>query len=198
MKKTLIAALVGGLIIFLWQFLSYALINFHKPAQQYTEKQEAILQFLASQNLPEGGYILPSLPETASMEDHENLMKSAAGKPWVNLQYHKALDTGMVMNMLRGFIINVIIVSLFCSLIRRMAMPTSGTIVTSAVMVGLIVFLNAPYTGFIWYKNFDIWAYFADAIVSWGLTGIWLAWYLRRKEVAAQTTLRKERAEMAG
>ena len=38
MKKTVIAALVGGLIIFLWQFLSYALINFHKPAQQYTEK----------------------------------------------------------------------------------------------------------------------------------------------------------------
>ena len=142
MKKTVIAALVGGLIIFLWQFLSYALINFHKPAQQYTEKQEAILQFLESQNLPEGGYVLPNLPATASMEDHENLMKSAAGKPWVNLQYHKALDTGMVMNMLRGFIINVIIVSLFCSLIRRMAMPTSGTIVTSAVMVGLIVFFE--------------------------------------------------------
>ncbi|MGZ3847232.1 MAG: hypothetical protein ACXVBH_14315, partial [Flavisolibacter sp.] len=60
------------------------------------------------------------------------------------------------------------------------AVPGFGTILGAAVVVGLVAFLNEPYTGFIWYKTFDIWAYFFDAIVSWGLTGLWLAWWLRR------------------
>jgi hypothetical protein len=55
------------------------------------------------------------------------------------------------------------------------------TIVLSSLFVGLIVFLNAHYTNFIWYQTFDIWAHLADAIVSWGLTGLWLAWWFNRK-----------------
>ena len=55
MKKSLIGAIVGGIIIFIWQFLSWTLINLHKPAQQYTEKQEAVMAVLNS-NLEEGGY----------------------------------------------------------------------------------------------------------------------------------------------
>ncbi len=192
MKKVLTAALVGGLIIFIWQFLSFALVNLHKPAQQYTEKQEAIMKFLDSQQLAEGGYIMPSLPETATMDDHEQLMKTAEGKPWVNIQYHHSLKTNMVMNMIRGFIVNVIIIFLFCWLLRQMTAPGFGTIVTSALVVGLIVFLNAPYTGYIWYQNFDIWAHLADAVVSWGLTGLWLAWWLRRESVHTSTVTVKE------
>ena len=66
MKKTIVAALVGGIIIFIWQFLSFALINFHKPAQNYTDKQDAIMTFLNSQQLPEGGYILPNIPDNTT------------------------------------------------------------------------------------------------------------------------------------
>jgi hypothetical protein len=46
MKKEVIGAIVGGIIIFIWQFLSFALINFHLPVQQYTDKQDAILEAL--------------------------------------------------------------------------------------------------------------------------------------------------------
>jgi len=198
MKKTIIGALVGGLIIFIWQFLSFALINFHKPAQNYTDKQDAILSYLNSQQLAEGGYIMPNLPESATMDDHEQLMKTATGKPWAIVQYHASQENNMVMNMIRGFLVNVVIVLLFCWLLRQLNAPAFSTIVTSALVVGLIVFLNAPYTGFIWYKNFDIWASLADAIVSWGLTGIWLAWWLRRGSTGVNSGRVRERpAEMA-
>lgn len=197
MKKALIGAVVGGLIIFIWQFLSFALINFHKPAQQYTDKQDAIMNFLSSQQLPEGGYIIPSLPDNATMEEHEQLMKTADGKPWVNIQYHNSLNTNMVMNMVRGFIVNVIIVLLFCWLLRRMHVTGFGTVVGSALVVGLIVFLNAPYTGYIWYQNFDIWAHLGDAVVSWGLTGLWLAWWLGRGKPETSTVKVREEMEMS-
>lgn len=193
MKKTIIGALVGGLIIFLCQFLSYALLNLHKPAQQYTEKQETILNFLKDQQLVEGGYIVPNLPETASSEDMENYMKNVSGKPWASIQYHQAMDTNMTMNMVRGFITNIVIILLFCWLIYRMNAPGFSTILLSALVVGVIVFLNQPYTNFIWYKNFDIWASFADALIGWGLAGLWLAWWLSRDNRVAVRVKHKEK-----
>jgi len=62
MKKATIGSMVGALIIFLWQYLSFALINFHKPAQQYTDKQDAIMSFLDRQGLKDGGYFMPNIP----------------------------------------------------------------------------------------------------------------------------------------
>lgn len=198
MKKMLIGAAVGGLIIFLWQFLSFALINFHRPAQAYTDKQDVIMNFLNAQQIKEGGYILPSLPANATMRDHEALMKTAEGQPWASIQYHRALKNNMGMNMIRGLLVNIIMVFLFCWLIRRMTTVRFSTIVWSALVVGLIVFLNAPYTGAIWYEGFDTWAYLADAVVSWGLTGLWLAWWLGRGNTGISTVrLKEEPVELA-
>ena len=183
MKKVLIGAVVGGLIIFIWQFLSFALVNFHKPAQNYTDKQEAIMNFLNSQGLEEGGYVMPSLPESATMDEHNQAMKAAEGKPWAVLQYHSRqedVQSGMIMNMIRGVLVNIVLVWLFCWIVSKMAVPSFNTILLASLATGLIVFFNAPYTGHIWYKTFDIWAFFMDAIVCWGLVGLWLGWWLRR------------------
>ena len=53
MRTLLIGSLVGGLILFLWQFLSWTALNLHGREMQHTPKQDAILQSL-SQNLEEG------------------------------------------------------------------------------------------------------------------------------------------------
>lgn len=201
MKKSFIGALVGAIIIFAWQFLSFGLINFHRPAQQYTDKQDAIISFLNGQGLKEGGYIVPSVPETASNSEIEAAMKATDGKPWARIEYHNAAKNSMndmLMNMGRGFLVNFVIVFLFCWIAGKMTAATSGTIVGSALAVGMISFLNQPYTGFIWYKTFDIWAFFLDAIMCWGLTGIWLGWWLRRGKSATSNLRVGERSrEMA-
>ncbi|MFN2438738.1 MAG: hypothetical protein ABR503_06025, partial [Chitinophagaceae bacterium] len=176
MKKIIIAAIVGGIIIFLWQFLSWSLINLHRPAQQYTPKQEAIMNFLNSQQLEEGGYFMPGHPDNASTDEMKQYIKDSEGKPWASIQYHKAFNANMVMNMVRGLIVNIITVFLLCWILMRLATPSFGTILTASLFTGLIVFLNAPYTNFIWYEGFDIWGHLADAVVSWGACGLWLAW----------------------
>ena len=48
MKKSLVGAIVGGIIIFIWQFISWGAVNLHKPAQQYTPKQDAVMAVLNS------------------------------------------------------------------------------------------------------------------------------------------------------
>ena len=182
MKKSLIGAIVGGIIIFIWQFLSWTLINLHQPAQQYTEKQEAVMAVLNS-NLEEGGYYMPAIPENSSLADHEKAMTESMGKPWATIQYHKALEDNMTMNMVRGLLVNIIIVWLACWIFLRLHKPTFGTILTASLFIGLIVFLNSAYTMHIWYQTFDLWAHFVDSILSWSVCGLWLAWWLRRNKM---------------
>jgi len=180
MKKAIVGSIVGGLIIFIWQFISFAAVDLHKAAHQYTDKQDAIMNFLNSQGLKEGGYMLPSVPEGTSWSDRDKAMEASAGKPWVMIQYHEKMEANMTMNMIRGVFVNIVTVLLFCWLIGKMSAPGFGTIVGSAIVVGLIAFLYEPYTGSIWYKWADIWGFFLDAIIAWGLTGLWLGWWLRR------------------
>ena len=196
MKKAIIGSIVGALIIFLWQFLSFGFVTLHQSAQNYTDKQDAILSFLNSQGLKDGGYAMPGVPQGTSWSEMQKKMKDYDGKPYAMIQYHSTSNmsmNAMYMNMIRGFLVNFVIVLLFCWLVSRMTTPGFATIFFSALAVGMISFLNQPYTGDIWYKYFDIWAYFLDALIAWGVTGIWLGWYLRKEKPQLSTVKIGER-----
>jgi hypothetical protein len=48
----------------------------------------------------------------------------------------------------------------------------TGKRVAVAVAVGLAGFMFYPYSNFIWFKNPDIWAHLADAVVPFALLGL--------------------------
>ena len=62
MKNPIVYTLVGGLVLFVWQFFSFAAINLHGEAQTYTEKDQQILEFLDSIELEPGMYALGAPP----------------------------------------------------------------------------------------------------------------------------------------
>lgn len=183
MKKHLIAAIVGAVIMFFWQFLSNAALDLHRPAQQYTPKQDTILSFLSSQ-LTEGRYMVPTIPQGASSEERESYMEKVNGKPWAMVDYHSSQEASagaMTLNMARGLLVNILVLYLFVWVITRGSIPSFNITLVSSLLVGFIVFLNSPYTYFIWYKTPGIWMDLVDALVSWGAAGLWLGWYLNRK-----------------
>lgn len=180
MKKHLIASLVGALIIFFWQFLSNAALDLHRPAQQYTPKQDSIVQYLSSALEP-GKYMMPHVPPGASADAQQKFMSDYNGKPWVIVDLHQSFDLDdMPMNMLRGFLVNIIMVWLLVWLLILKGNLTFMQIFLSSVAVGLIGFLNVSYTNHIWYPSADLWINLLDAGVEWAATGIWLGWYLNR------------------
>ena len=183
MRNILIGALVGGVILFIIQSISWMVLNLHAKANQYTPKQTEIMNFLNQQITEEGEYFLPNHPETATMEEAMAAMDAMEGKPWAKISYHKVMDTDMTMNMVRGLLVNIVTVGLLCWILVRLNLPTFNTILLASLFTGLIVFLNAPYTQHIWYESFDIWAHFADMVLGWGLVGLWLGYFLRRKPV---------------
>ncbi len=181
MRRNFIAALVGGIILFIWQFLSWTKLNLHQPAQKYTPKQDEVIQYLGSQ-LEEGGYMMPTIPPHASSEEMEATMKKMESKPWAQIYYHKSWDNNnMYLSMLKSFITNVITVLLLCIILSGFAMLRFANVFVASLFTGLIVFLNSHYTMHIWYSSFDIMAHFTDAIVSWGVCGLWLGWWFGRR-----------------
>jgi hypothetical protein len=181
MKKTIVGALVGAIIIFLWQFLSWTVTGLHRQGAQYTPKQDSILSYLSTQFSEDGAYMLPSFPDGTSMEDQKKMGEAATGKPWAQVYYHKVMKSDMGSNMGRGFLVNLVMVWLACWIFSKLNGPSFGTIFLSSVFIGLIVFLNSAYTMHIWFQTKDINAYLIDALVAWGVTGIWLGWWMKKK-----------------
>lgn len=181
--KLFIGALVGGIIIFIWQFLSWTIFNLHHAAQQYTPKQDSIISYLNTQFDSSGGYFIPNLPKDASSDDMKKLEENTMGKPWVQIAYHKSYDASMGVNIVKALVADIIIVLLFCWIISGFTANSMGKTFIAALLTGLIIFLNANYIVHIWYETFDLNAYLTDYLVSWGITGLWLGWWLNRKKV---------------
>jgi hypothetical protein len=178
MKRMLIASIVGGLLLFIWQVMSWTFLNLHRPMQEYTPKQVEILDYLG-QNLEEGFYLLPSSPDGTSQEEVEKNIAAAANKPWAQIYYHKADNTNMGANMARSLVIDILAVFLLVWVISKMTYPSFQTILISCLAIGFLSYLSTSYTNSIWYHTKSM-PDLIDGLGSWGLIGLWLGWFLRR------------------
>ena len=181
MKKILLGAFVGGLIIFFWQAASQMVFNLHEPGQQYTAKQDTILSMLSKNLKQGGGYMLPRPESSSTIEEVEQFTKNIQGKPWARIVYYPQYQQNMLESMGRGLITNIIIVFLFLTLVNRFKFKTFSSIFVSSLFLGLIIFSNTFYTVHLWYPSYEIRADFIDAMASWGLCGLWLGWLMHEK-----------------
>jgi hypothetical protein len=180
MKKLIVGALVGGIIAFGWQTASHTFLDLHYKAESHTPRQDTILAFLNSIGMEEGNYILPRLPQGASQEEMDAFVKNLDGRPWATLTYRKSWQTDMGSNILRGFLVTILMAGMLTWILKRMASPSFSTVVLTCVFAGLIGYLTFPYAAHVWYRVGDAWADLADAVMMWGLCGVWLGWWVRR------------------
>src|SRR5690606_871147 len=103
LKKTIVGILVGGVILFLWQFLSWGPLNIHRSMQEYTANQDEILECLRVELDKEGFYFLPTASVDASVDEYQMVMSEAIGKPWAQVYYHDAFNINMTGQIVKGF-----------------------------------------------------------------------------------------------
>lgn len=179
MQKLVIASLVGGVILFTWQFLSWSLLNLHADTNSYTPKQDSILAFLEEQQLEPGFYFLPTTPKGTSPEDQQKYMAEAAGKPWAQLYYHESMNTSMARNMIRGFLTDVVIVLLLSWILLQIRERSLKDTILLSLAVGLIGYLACLYQPSIWFESPTL-MHLIDSLISFGLLGIWLGYYFKK------------------
>src|SRR6185436_3739740 len=119
MKKWIIGSLVGAILIFGWQFLSWEVLSLHKGAFKYTPAQETILTTLSSNLNEEGAYYMPSLPDGSSKKEKMDQMKANEGKAWAWVIYHPKAVNKMTSSMIRGFMVDFVIVLLLVVLLTK-------------------------------------------------------------------------------
>ncbi|MFT4665176.1 MAG: glycerol uptake facilitator-like aquaporin [Gammaproteobacteria bacterium] len=179
MKKQLIGALVGGLILFMWQFASWGPGNIHASMMQHTPNQDALIADISKHLTEDGTYFVPRAPLDASEEEMNAQMANQTGKPWAMVSYHKSYEATFGINLIRGFIIDVLAVFFLCWVLMRMRDLDMKTALITSLMIGAIGYLTISYLDTIWFKNNSI-PYLIDTVVSWGLIGAWLGWWLPR------------------
>ena len=178
MKNMIIGAIVGGLILFVWQFISWGLADLHYSQMAHTSNQDAIIQVL-EQNLDEGSYFIPRAAKGASQEAQQTLMDERGGKPWAVVHYRESLSPSMSLNFTRNLVTDFFAVLLLIWLLQKFEGRDMRTCVTSAIGVGLIGYLSVIYVNTIYFELNSM-PDLIDAIVGWGLTGAWLGWWMNR------------------
>lgn len=181
MKKILLGSIIGGLLLFIWQSLSWMVMDLHVKAHSYTEKEAAIMTVLNTELTEEGQYMLPGYKPGATQAENEAKATANLGKPWAMVSYHKSFEMPIATNIIRGLVVNILLMALFCWILSKITVPKFSTIFLASIFAGLIVFLNGIYTGHIWYPTFDLMAHFVDYVVGWGLAGLWLGWWYSKK-----------------
>ncbi len=181
MKKLLLGGFVGGLLIFIWQTISWTALPLHKVEYQKANNQDSIIQFLSSQFTSTGQYMIPRADENATAEEMEKAQQDLQGKPWAVVSYHSAYTTDMTNNILRGLITSIIAALFVCWVVMKQANATCSTTALSTVLIGIAGYLFIPYSQHIWFETPDATSNFIDTIVAWSLCGIWLGWWLNKK-----------------
>ena len=180
MKRYLVGSLVGAIILFLWQFLSWEVLPVHDNSMKYTPAQNQVMDALNTNIREDGTYMMPS---AATKKEQQEMMKSMEGKPWATVIYHKSMKGDLTMMMVRAFLVYFFLVISLIYILTRGGTPIPRRAFSGSVALGFATFLWGPYTGHIWFDLpwHMIWGDLIDALVAWGLCGIWIGWWLNRK-----------------
>ena len=179
MKRQIIGTLVVAVILFIWQFLSWNILNFHGAEVQYTPNQDKIIEVLA-QNLEDGQYYIPNLPATASAEEHQAVMESSEGKPWAKITFHKEMKMNLGMNLFRGITIDIVVAFLLIWILLQFKDLNFSKTLMTCLAIGLIGYMVIPYLNSVWFEG-STFGYLIDAIGQWGIIGLFLGWFLNRE-----------------
>ena len=181
MKKAIIGALVGAIIVFGWQATSHMFFKYHEEAYRQVAGQEEVLQTLSGIFKDEGQYLIPRSDVGASQEQMAKFNEGMKGKPWALVTYHRADNMDMGMSALRSFTTAFLSVLILIFLIGNLG----GFFLTFIKSIGIaaFVFLFVYYNSNIWLQT--PWEVIRpelyDLLAAWGLCGIWLGWWLNRK-----------------
>lgn len=191
MQKILIGSIVGAVILFVWSFLSWAILPLHLHTYMYSPVQDTVLSILKDHNLETGVYSFPMADnrnvsgfDAKFREESEKVMKENTGKPMATVFYEKEGYDMSSMTMVRGFLFNFLAVLAVCILLA----PAFTTIDSFfgrwwlTLIVGLLINASGPLIQFNWMGV--PWEFTLDMIVdnflNWGITGLWLAWFLKK------------------
>ncbi len=187
MKKTLLAAFVGGLILFVWSIFAWIIIaSLHAPSIRQLPNDDQVINALRAVGT-KGVYVFPAMPqETASMSKEA---AEAAQKTWQQ-KYEQGPrgmiffdpsggSTMMVPEFILGLILDIVAAFLAAWILVRSTAAASPFVARVAFVgiLGIFISVVTHLSNYNWmdYPLDYTTAMIADTIASWVLAGIGIA-----------------------
>jgi hypothetical protein len=188
--RLLIAALIGGIVMFLWGSVSHMVLPVGEMGVKGPIDEDMVI-FAARDGLPrEGVYILPYLGNEAMQDEHKAAAYSAKAKssPYAFVVYNPQGVDGMDMgdNLAKEFVTNTLCAAIVAFVLSLGAFGFGRRVMVAGLM-GVFAWLaiSVPYWN--WYR-FPLDFTFGSLIqqvVGWLLAGAAIAWWLGRGEKPA-------------
>jgi len=184
-KKVIIATIVGALILFVWNAVSWMVLPFHGNALM-TVPEQALVPGTLQQNMPEDGvYHYPGLPETNTPEVRNAIQEKLKTGPRITLMVYKHGGTSIFSPgaFLTSLLFNLVTVLLLLLIITRIQNRDAKNIIFMTVTIGILISFARDFPQMVWYLfplRFTIIEVF-DTIFSFFLLGLFLGYYLLKQ-----------------
>lgn len=186
MIRILIAALVGGFVMFCWGAFSHMVLPFAEAGIKSVPNEAAVTSVLQT-NIPEPGfYFLPGMESmhNASAEQQAAWAAKYEKGPTAIIVYHPTGETAMSAKHFATELLSNVLAALFVALI--MSFSGAGFIrrVEIATLVGAAGWASISLSQWNWYRfpTPVILAEGFDQIAGWLITGIVMALIVKRRD----------------
>ena len=181
--RVVVSTLVGGLLLFAWQSLSWTVLPLHTQSLRYTAGQDSILALMAQHMDQTGMYYLPSPnPEDGSGSSYEEMETAMKGKPVAQVNFIQAYESNMGLNMGIGLLLSVLSALIISLVLARHTMGSALGRFAFSLGIGVILIAQDTLGDVVWWFHPAHWYVpeIIDYLAMFSLAGIWFAWYWGR------------------
>lgn len=189
MKQLLLAALVGGIILFMWGWLSWSVVPIHASTIKTIENEEAVVSTMHVNMTQEGVYAFPGMPaaddQTAVDEWTQKYKQGPVGMVIYNPEGSEPM---MGSQMFAGFIISMISAYFAAWFLSRSTAVSSTYFARVAYfgMLGIFISVVSHLVNWNWmgYPLDYTVGWVMDAVIGWILAGLGIAAIVKTPKAA--------------
>jgi len=153
MKRIIISLIIGTLILFIWNALSWMVLPFHSNSLNSIPDNAINTELLKEHLTKDGVYHYPGFPKDGApqvINEMENRIKTG---PRITLMVFKSGKTELfsAASFLGSILINFVTVLLLYSLIHFSRVQTTKTILLMTLLIALIIGFASDLTQMNWY-----------------------------------------------
>lgn len=186
MNRVIVAGLLGGVVLFVWQFISWTILPWHNMTIHSIAEGDEIVEILRAQELQSGVYHFPGMPEGDNSEAAMNAWAERYKQgPNINFMAYSAVgqDHEDPMQFIWGLIFNILAASLAAWMLMG-ALGSTGSFMKRTLLVtalGVFVVLTTTLPNWNWWAfpgDYSV-VMAIDYIVNWFLAGLVIAWRIK-------------------
>jgi hypothetical protein len=187
MSKTHVrAAIIGGLVVFIWGMLSWMVLPWHQSSLKKFSNESEVADVIRDNASTSGVYILPNTFSYGEHTSHKEMkcgMKMIEDGPYV---FASVRSTGMGKMSLGPFICSLITQIIGAYIVVWMLMQTKGLSFGQKVgfvtLFGFSIALLGMFPDWIWwgFSGCFVITNMLDVVIGWFLAGLCMVKYLKR------------------